>query len=179
MNKQNGSRSSWSAYYSTPYSLGAPGSLSASSGGQWQQYTSSLNFRLNGAATGSWIAGYWSGTPTFTLYRISSSGSQSTIFENRSYSSISNTLSNGYLWVLILNEQVKLSAPVCDYDYDSTADIKVKNNNSTTVTVYIDGVDKGTLASGGVRWYTVGSFYTYYNVQFKASGYGDSEVTRA
>lgn len=180
MNKSYGSHSGWSAYYSTPYSLNAPGSLSASSSGQWQQYTNSITFRLNGAATGSWTCGYW-GTVTFSLYRVSSSGSQSTILNNVSYSSISATLNNGYLWVVIANESstVKLSAPSCSYDYDSAADIKVTNTNNTTVTVYIDGVSKGTLASGSSKWYTVGSFYTYYNVQFKASGYGDSDVTSA
>ena len=78
-----------------------------------------------------------------------------------------------------INAKATLSAPVCRYDSDSTADIGVENNNGVTVSVYIDNSLRGTLAANASAWYNVHSFGTYYNVQFKASGYGDSPIVRA
>ena len=40
-------------------------------------------------------------------------------------------------------------APLCDYDdTDEYSDIKVTNNNTVAVSVYIDGVNRGALAAG-------------------------------
>lgn len=67
-------------------------------------------------------------------------------------------------------DQVVLVAPLCDYDTDRSVDIKVINNNTVAVSVYIDGVEQGTLAAGAVSWYIVSSFETYYDVQFEYNG---------
>lgn len=67
-------------------------------------------------------------------------------------------------------DPVVLVAPLCDYDTDEHIDIKVINNNTVTVSVYIDGVNRGTLTAGGSSWYSVSSFRSYYDVQFEYNG---------
>ena len=67
-------------------------------------------------------------------------------------------------------DPVVLVAPLCDYDTDENIDIKVINNNTVAVSVYIDGVKQGTLAAGEFSWYAVSSFETYYDVQFEYNG---------
>lgn len=65
---------------------------------------------------------------------------------------------------------VVLVAPLCDYNTDEYSDIKVTNNNTVAVSVYIDGVNRGTLAAGEASWYDVPSFESYYDVQFEYNG---------
>ena len=67
-------------------------------------------------------------------------------------------------------DPVVLAAPLCDYDTDEHSDIKVTNNNTVAVSVYIDGVNRGTLAAGEAIWYDVPNFESYYDVQFEYNG---------
>lgn len=67
-------------------------------------------------------------------------------------------------------DPIVLVAPLCDYDTDERSDIKVINNNTVAVSVYIDGVNRGTLAAGEASWYDVSSFESYYDVQFEYDG---------
>ena len=67
-------------------------------------------------------------------------------------------------------DPVTLVAPVCDYDTDAAIDIHVINNNTVTVSVYIDGVYRGTLTPRAASWYSVSSFDSYYDVQFEYDG---------
>ena len=63
-----------------------------------------------------------------------------------------------------------LEAPVCSYDTDEVIDIRVENKNNVVVSVYIDGEYQVTLAAGGLSYYQVSSFETYYDVQFEYNG---------
>ena len=77
--------------------------------------------------------------------------------------------SNSYI-LRVGSDPVTLVAPVCDYDTDEISDIHVINNNTVAVSVYIDGVNQGTLTAKNASWYQVPSFGTYYNVQFEYGG---------
>ena len=80
------------------------------------------------------------------------------------------TINNNSYILRVGPDPVTLVAPVCDYDTDENIDIYVINNNTVEVSVYIDGVNRGTLMAGKATWYQVSSFGTYYNVQFEYGG---------
>ena len=80
------------------------------------------------------------------------------------------TINNNSYILRVGPDPISLIAPVCDYDTDSRSDIQVINNNTVTVSVYIDGVNQGTLTAGKSNWYNVDSFETYYDVQFEYEG---------
>ena len=80
------------------------------------------------------------------------------------------TINNNSYILRIGPDPVTLVAPVCDYDTDENIDIYVINKNTVTVSVYIDGVNRGTLTADNANWYQVSSFNTYYDVQFEYNG---------
>ena len=80
------------------------------------------------------------------------------------------TINNNSYILRVGPDPVTLVAPVCDYDTDENIDIQVINNNTVAVSVYIDGVNRGTLTAGRADWYQVSSFETYYDVQFEYNG---------
>lgn len=80
------------------------------------------------------------------------------------------TIDNKSYILRVGSDPVPLIAPVCAYDTDMYSDIRVTNKNTVEVSVYIDGVYKGTLTAGNSTWYDVPHFETYYDVQFESGG---------
>ena len=124
-------------------------------------------------------------------YRIPASGTATGTTTNATYQMFTSTGGTytsdpvlGTTYYGYVDGTTYVIAPVCDYDYDDTPDIKVTNNNSFSVDVYIWNIDDGeyekmgTLTAGSSSWYEVGYFDESYDVYFMY-GTNKSAITSA